>query len=329
MADEPAAPDAPAEPPSESPANAARDFDALWNYSDPAATAAKFLERLPAARQGDDKAYLAELLSQIARTQGLCGDFDGAHVRLDEAESVLPDGPSVARARVLLERGRAFNSAGDSKQALELFAQALEAARAAASDFHAVDALHMLGIAAEPDVALEWNGKAIHAAEASTSARTRKWLGALYNNTGWTWFERGEHTKALDCFQRNLAWRREHKLDDGIALWSVAKARRHLGEVEEALVLQQALQERHAAEGRSDGFVAEEIGECLWALDRRDEARPHLARAYGLLLEMRWVRTGEPARLRSLHERGAVAGALPEDLVPPTRAPEGGTDGED
>jgi tetratricopeptide (TPR) repeat protein len=313
MAEEaPAAP----EPPAELPANAPRDFDALWNYGDPAATEIQFLEKLPAAREAGDAAYLAELLSQIARTHSLRKSFDVAHALLDEAEEVLPEGASVARARILLERGRTFNSARDPQQAVVLFTQALEAARAAGSDFHAVDAMHMLGIAEEPDPALAWNEKAIRAAEASRSARTRKWLGALYNNTGWTWLERGDAAKALDHFERNLAWRREHKVDDGIALWSVAKAQRHLGRVDEALTLQRDLAARHEAAGTTDGFVEEELGECLWALDRKDEARPHLARAYALLLEMDWVRTGEQARLRALHERGAVTTPLPEDLAP-------------
>ena len=331
MADEPSPPQpAVPEAPAESPANAARDFDALWDYGDPAATEARFRERLPAVRAGGDPRVLAELLSQIARTLGLRDRFEEAHALLDEAEALLPDGPSVARARVLLERGRCWNSRGAAPRAVPVFEAALAAARGAGSDFHAVDALHMLGIAAEPEAAIAWNERAIAAAEASSSARTRKWLGPLYNNMGWTWFERGDHAKALELFQRNRAWRLEHKADDGVALWSVAKAMRHLGRVEEALALQRQLESRYDAEGRTDGFVFEEIGECLWALDRTEEARPALARAYELLGALDWLRRSEPARLRSLHERGAVPAPLPEDLGPPPAegAPEG-TDGSD
>jgi hypothetical protein len=57
--------------------------------------------------------------------------------------------------------------------------------------------------------------------------------------------------------------------------------------------------------GESDGYVCEEIGECLLALGRADEAQPHVARAYELL-------AGDPsladdrARLGRLRSLGAT-----------------------
>ncbi len=304
------------ERPAESPANAAREFDTRWNYADPAATEAAFRELLPAATAAGDPAHLAELLSQIARTHSLRRSFDEAHRLLDEASKVLDDAgeapraPSVARARILLERGRSWNSAGDKERAVDAFRRALETARAAGSDFHAIDAMHMLGIAAPPDEALRWNEEAIAAAEASPSARAKGWLGALCNNTGWSWFERGAYDKALACFERDVAWRRARGADDTVSRWSAAKARRRLGRLDEALAEQRALLAHHEAKGTSDGFVLEELGECLWALDRHDEARPWLARAYTALVEIDWMRSDEHPRLASLHARGGVTTPL-------------------
>lgn len=90
------------------------DFDKLWDYNDPAGTAEKFREILPAARESGNRPYLAELLTQIARTQGLQREFDAAHATLDEVETLLADDAPIPRIRVLLERGRVFNSSSPS-----------------------------------------------------------------------------------------------------------------------------------------------------------------------------------------------------------------------
>src|SRR3954464_4789633 len=141
------------------------DFDTLWDYNDPAATELKFLALLPAAEAADDsehRAYLAELLTQIARTHSLRRSFEIAHETLDRTAALLgpDDDLSSARPRVryLLERGRAFNSAGDAARATTLFMQACELASRAKLDAFAVDAAHMVAIA-EPtaDRQIEWD----------------------------------------------------------------------------------------------------------------------------------------------------------------------------
>jgi tetratricopeptide (TPR) repeat protein len=64
-----------------------------------------------------------------------------------------------------------------------------------------------------------------------------------------------------------------------IARWCEGRALRSLGRYEEALALQQELAEQNP----DDGFVNEELGENLWALDRPDAARPHFAKAFAML----------------------------------------------
>ena len=44
------------------------DFDALWNFTDPVATAKAFRSLLPQAEASGDANYTAELLTQLART---------------------------------------------------------------------------------------------------------------------------------------------------------------------------------------------------------------------------------------------------------------------
>ncbi|MBT4141251.1 MAG: hypothetical protein HOE48_25300, partial [Candidatus Latescibacteria bacterium] len=55
------------------------DFDALWDYHNPENTEQLFLEILPVAQNDGDDDYLAQLLTQVARTQGLQRKFDVAH----------------------------------------------------------------------------------------------------------------------------------------------------------------------------------------------------------------------------------------------------------
>lgn len=59
------------------------DFQGLWDYNDPAGTESKFRAVLAKAEASDDRGYQAELLTQIARAQGVQRQFDAAHATLD------------------------------------------------------------------------------------------------------------------------------------------------------------------------------------------------------------------------------------------------------
>lgn len=289
------------------------DFDARWNYDDPAASERLFRELLPLAEQRGVAAYRAELLTQIARAAGLQRKFAEAHVTLDEAQRLIgsvPAGadPAIERARVrcLLERGRALNTAGQPEPARALFAEAWELARARGEDGFAVDAAHMLAIVASADGQIEWNERALDLAARSDQPRARQWLGSLYNNLGWSYHDLGRYQDALVMFERALR-QRQDRGEAGpirIARWCVARAKRSLGRVEEALATQQLLLDELERAGASDGYVHEELGECLLALGRIDEARPHFARAYAELSADQWLAESEPERIERLRRLG-------------------------
>lgn len=289
------------------------DFDPLWNYNDPEKTEKVFKDLFSESRNSGDREYQAQLLTQIARTHSLRRDFEEAHRILDDVEKMinvvataLDIQTPVARIRYLLERGRTHNSAGDSEAARPLFLEAWERARDAREDYHAVDAAHMLGICESVDASLMWNNRAMEAAEASDDPRAREWLGPLYNNTGWTYHDTGEYERALERFEKGLAWRRERDDQQAtrIAEWTVARAKRSLNRTEEALAMQQSLLEEHELAGTSDGYVFEEIAECLLSLDRADDARPHFERAYVELSKDNWLMENEPDRLDRLKRLG-------------------------
>jgi hypothetical protein len=70
------------------------DFDALWNYDKPRDTEQSFRVLLPEARGSADVLYLAELLTQLARTQGLQSRFEAAHKTSRRGRSLLSDSGS-------------------------------------------------------------------------------------------------------------------------------------------------------------------------------------------------------------------------------------------
>ena len=280
------------------------DFDALWDYDHPDQTENKFREILLQFPEADT--MFLELLTQIARTQGLQRKFDHAHQTLDQVERRLKEAPSRAKVRYLLERGRVFNSSGKPEEACPFFEQALELAKQLYEDFYAVDALHMLAIVASPEQSLALNLQAIQLAESSQQEKARNWLGSLYNNIGWTYHEIGDYASALEIFEKAEAWRRSkgQARETHIAAWCVARTLRTLGRIEEALAKQMKLNEESA--GEEDGYVSEEIGECLLALDRLEDARPYFAKAYDLLSQDTWLAEQEPERLERLKELGGT-----------------------
>jgi tetratricopeptide (TPR) repeat protein len=280
------------------------DFDSLWDYSDPAQTEVKFRELLPQLN-GDEVARL-ELLTQIARAQGLQRKFDDAHRTLDEVKKQLGGKSSRTQVRYLLERGRVFNSSNQKEKSKPYFEKAFDMAKELNEDFYAVDAIHMLAILADPASALTLNLRAIQLAESSTQERARNWLGSLYNNMGWTYHDMGKFESALEMFEKVEAFRRS-KGEAGsirIASWAVARALRSLNRVEEALFRQLELEKEFESVNETDGYVFEEIGECLLLLNRTEEAQPYLAKAYKVLSEDGFLVEHELERLDRLKKLG-------------------------
>ncbi|HEY5489194.1 MAG TPA: hypothetical protein VIK00_05075, partial [Candidatus Limnocylindrales bacterium] len=135
---------------------------------------------------------------------GLQGRFDEALALLNE----LPDDEDEeVRVRVLLERGRVLNSAGDAERARPEFEAALVAATEAGLDQLAIDALHMLAIVASSVEQDALNRRALDLAGSSDDPRARRWRASLLNNMGWSAFDRGELSAALGLFEDALAER--------------------------------------------------------------------------------------------------------------------------
>lgn len=276
----------------------------FWDYSNPALSEKRFREMLPQyERQTPD--LLAILKTQIARTYSLRDQFEAADEELAEARLLIDDELSDAMVFYLLEKGRTLNSAGDKKAALLLFEKAWETARGTGTDHLAVDAAHMVAIAESLENQLKWNMKALLLAEASASEEAKKWLGSLYNNIGWTYFNQKRLPEALDMFQKAVDFRRLKGNRDRlwIARWTVGKTRRAMGEFGAAIFVQETLEKEQILAGLTpDPYVYEELAELYLATDN-PKAQSYFKLAYEGLSNDKWLLRNEPERLERLKNK--------------------------
>ena len=253
----------------------------LWDFDDLDTTETRLRAELD--RSTDDAAR-AEVLTQLARVEGLRGDFAAGDRLIDEAAASA--GASVlARARIDLERGRLRRSGGDPTAALPLFESAYQTALDAGSSFIAVDAAHMAALAAPDHMRFEeLTTRGIELAE--THGEAEYWLGPLLNNLGWERYERGEFAGALDAFERALAAREGDGSDRQaveIARYAVGKTLRALGRTDEAVPLLEQAVAWASDEGAPDGWFHEELAEEYAALGRDDDAHEQARLALPLL----------------------------------------------
>lgn len=281
------------------------DFDSLWNYSNPAKTCELFDDLIPAAKESGNTEYFLQLLTQIARTQGLQDDFVEAHLTLDEVQEAITADTPVAKIRYFLERGRVFNSSKEKDNALVMFARAFELALEAKQDNYAVDAAHMLAIAeSAPEKKMEWNLKAMTLAENSQDKKAQGWLGSLYNNTAWTYHDSQKYDQALELFKKALTFREERGEATAIriAKWSVARTLRSQKKLDEAFEIQSQLKSELDQAGQKDVYVYEELGEIALALGKTDDSKEYFRLAYNLFSKDESFKSNQADRFKRVHE---------------------------
>jgi len=286
--------------------NNLNNFDKLWDYNNPEETGKKFKALLPDADKLKDKSKYLELLTQIARTEGLQRRFEDAHRTLDKAMKMILPEHIIPRIRYMLERGRVYNSSKETEKAAEIFNAAFQQAVKYHEDFYAIDAAHMLGIVEKEEESLKWNEIAIRMAEDSKDKRANGWLGSLYNNTAWTYHDMKQYDKSLELFEKNVKWHSERNSNQkmiSIARWSVARTLRSKGKINEALEIQMELErEMNEKQIENGGYNYEEIGECLLLLNKKEEATPYFKKAHELLSQDIWLQANEKERLERLED---------------------------
>ncbi len=287
------------------------NFDAFWDYNHPDSTEIVFTEILQGATNSSESSYNveyhAELLTQIARTQGLQGNFTQAHATLDSVKNMLTDNMKIANVRYLLERGRIFNSSGEWEVSKPIFLKAYEFGVQNGLDVYTLDAAHMMGIVEPPDKQLEWSLKALKIAEGTSDKNCKNWLGPLYNNIGWIYHDLTQYDQALSNFQKGYDWRMEVSDENGarIAKWTIGRCLRSLKQNDKALKLQKEIaSEIEEMNLPKDGYVFEELAELYLLNGETDLAKINFKQAYEELSKDIWLVKNDPGRLNRLKELG-------------------------
>jgi tetratricopeptide (TPR) repeat protein len=261
----------------------------LWDFDDLDASEGRLRAQLELETADAGR---AEVLTQLARVEGLRGRFEWCDSLLDEAEEL-----GGADARVLLERGRRERSSGQPGAGAVRFEQAFERARASGEDVLAVDAAHMLAIVGDSE---QWTARAVELAASSDDPGVRYWLGPLYNNVGWSRYEAGDAAGALEAFELALASRERddpRPYSRAAARHAVGKALRALGRTDEAAVILEECVASAAEAGVEDGTFREELAEAYAALGRAAAAAEQARRALELASD-----DDEPSRLGRLRD---------------------------
>jgi tetratricopeptide (TPR) repeat protein len=286
------------------------DLDQLWDFNQPGLSEERFREALLTATGAD----ALVLRTQLARAIGLQRRFDECAQELDVVEVAVvaadsaeeqPDEVPLVRTYLQLERGRQLRSSGHPEEAKPQFLAALDEAEAAGLDRLAADAAHMMAITEPGEAQIPWAQRALAIARGSSDDKARRWVGPVSHNLGWTLHDLGRLDEALALWEEEVTvWEERGETERlRVARWTVARGLRSLGRYDEALWIQRQLNES----GPVDGYVDEELGELLLALDRPDEARGHFARAYELLSADAYLAEHESARIERLATLGGVA----------------------
>lgn len=243
------------------------DLTPLWDFARPELSEQRFRAALADA-SGDDALILH---TQIARSHGLRRDFDRARQVLQAIAADIGTAGPEARVRYQLELGRSWASGTHAEaqltpealgQARQAYGHALALAQAHQLDGLAIDAIHMFAfVDRAPADQLKWGEAALAVALASPQPEARRWEASIRNNVGYALHQLGRLGEALGQFQQALALRERgsNRQATFSARWMVAWTLRGLGRTDEALAIQQQLEQEADATGTPDPHVFKEL----------------------------------------------------------------------
>jgi len=279
----------------------AADIEALWDYTQPALSEARFRDALK-TESGDSA---LELETQIARTHSLRREFTQAHALLDTVQRRMTEHTQPAvRVRYLLERGRTFRSANELVKARPLLLEAWQIADREKLTLLAIDAAHMMGMMDTGDEAQRWNERAMALAMSSNLPRAIRWRGSLANNMGHTERERGNFDAAMKHFQVSLTAFQLTRSGSQIrtAKWQIANVMRLQKRYDEALAMQLLIEAEAAEAQEPDGYVFEEIAEIYLVKSEPAKAKPYFAKAVETLSKDIWFNENDGDRLARMRQ---------------------------
>lgn len=291
------------------------NFDQFF-VGEPSAIEENLRKMIPRAKAYHDASIYPQILSQLALAQAMQKQFSEAHAMLDEAERVLLPSDAVAKARILLERGRVYHQAGDLERARSFYESSYRWSQEQELDEHTCNAAHMLAIVVQENAEkIEWNELAIRLAKESESVKAKAWLGSLCNNLGVAYFDAKRYEEALILFRESL----EYRQGEGVALnvymakWQIGRTLRLLGHHEESFSTLMETQ-TYAEELERDsilpkeakdffqGYVYAELAEMYLLKEDFEASKKYAKLSLEKLSMLEWVVQSEPLRISRLQE---------------------------
>lgn len=222
------------------------NFEALF-VGHPAEIEKNLKKLLPEAKSKDKSIYL-QILSQIALAQAMQKKFILAHKTLDTAEKLLTSKYFIARARILLERGRVFMQAQKFKLALPYFMKSYQLSKKHKLDYHTSNAAHMIAFVV-PDVKekIKWNKKSITINNKSKDQKVRDWNMVDYNNLGNNYIEAKKFKQGIVAYNKTVKLAKQKNLEVFVlgGKWGIARCLRSLKEIDKAHTIQNELLEKY------------------------------------------------------------------------------------
>ena len=292
------------------------DIDGFWDVDDIPGTENKIREAL-AVEEANWSPKLVELLTQLARVQGLAGKLSeaGATLLLVGEHISKHDEPGMDRVKIrfLIEQGRFFGLSMNPPQALSYFAKAWDLASKLGEDFFSIEAAVMLSISQPPKSQNDWLQRIIKLAEDTQDPRAKSWLTQLHVMNGWHNFDFRKYDQALASFQKALETSGKdsgQSIQDAVKTqrikWAVGRTLRALNRLQEGLDIQRSLLEELNSTGKVNGHVYLELGECCQLLKNYDEAKSYFELAYKELSLNGWYsdnRSSELSRIQHLSKK--------------------------
>jgi tetratricopeptide (TPR) repeat protein len=280
-------------PASSTPAEMLANADRIFRSRDYAAANELYKQAASAAKIAGELTVQVEALAQVARSYSIQGKESAGLPWLNQAAELATPSDPIGWSRFQNVKGIFQREAGDRELATETFILLYDYCREREMYLRAIDAAHMVAIAADLESQIAWAYKGIAAAEAGGH---EDWLAILWNNLGWTFDDLGRYDESLTALRKaqQYHWRTGSDLMKLIADWSLGHALRMTARTDSArFVMETTLawaERRYTAdpsptEAEWVGFVHQELGEQRLAARDIAGAISHLEVAYAKLGE--------------------------------------------
>ena len=247
---------------------------------------ALFEEIATEAEAAGNSSLFVEAASMRARSYLVTDRVDEGRQWLNRAAAKAVESDARGWSRYLGVRGRFEWKAGENEIATDTFGEMFRCCEENELWERAVDAAHMIAITGDQSEKFDWSLKGIDMAE---KGGMDGWLGPLWNNLGWNYYDEGMYGEAYDALvkAREYHYRGENELPKLIADYSVAhvmmkQERVHEAESEMLKVLEWAT--RLNMEGNENavewmGFARWDLGEMAISLGNSETGASMLKQA--------------------------------------------------